>query len=305
MKSIIKLLMIFMLALLIVFGGNYIIGIKGYANISESKAVNAGVYPGNYDVEEEKEINSENGENEKIEKQEKVEEKINYVTMDKSEVKIPILMYHSISDDDPSNSLLVPINQFEEQIKWLAEEGFTPMLLEDVVQAFETGKVPEKPVAITFDDGYADNYTEAYRILKNYNMKATFFIITDNIDVDSYFMNSDMLKEMKDHGMGIENHTSIHIEFTAISREDKASIISDGAKALKDKAGVESKFLCYPVGRYDEETIEVAKELGIKAAVTTENGFATFSDGLHSLKRVRISPMDIEAFKSIFSDFIY
>ena len=67
---------------------------------------------------------------------------------------------------------------------------------------------------------------------------------------------------------------------------------------------MDSKYVCYPVGRYDEETIEIEKELGIKGAVTTEGGISSLSDGLYSLKRVRISPMDIESFKSIFSDFI-
>ncbi|WP_322413367.1 polysaccharide deacetylase family protein, partial [Clostridium perfringens] len=137
-------------------------------------------------------------------------------------------MYHSIADTDPNNNLLVPISQFEGQVKWLKENGFTPMLLEDVVEAFNTGKVPEKPVAITFDDGYADNYTEAYRILKEHGMKATFFIITDKTDVDGWYMNSNMLKEMHKDGMGIENHTSRHIEFTKISREDKIAIIKEG-----------------------------------------------------------------------------
>lgn len=230
-------------------------------------------------------------------------ENVNYLTLDVNEVRVPILMYHSVSDSDTNNSLLVPVSQFEEQVKWLKESGFTPMLLEDVVQAFETGKVPQKPVAITFDDGYSDNYTDAYRILKQYNMKATFFIITNGID-DGYYMSSNMLKEMSQNGMEIENHTSRHIEFTTISREDKIAIIKEGIEALKQKVGVDSEFVCYPVGRYDEETIEVEKELGIKAAVTTEGGISSLADGVYSLSRIRISPMDIETFKSIFSEFL-
>lgn len=237
--------------------------------------------------------------------EEDVEEKNNdYITLDVNEVRIPVLMYHSISDSDPNNNLLVPVEQFEVEVKWLKENGFTPMLLEDVLEAYNTGYVPKKPVAITFDDGYADNYTDAYRILKENKMKATFFIITNNIDKDSYYMDSDMLKEMKDNGMAIENHTSRHIEFTNISRDEKATIIQEGIDALKEKIGVDSKFVCYPVGRYDEETIEVEKELGIKAAVTTEPGISSISDGIYSLKRVRMLPMGIDSFKEIFQEFL-
>lgn len=281
-----------------VLGGKFVI--EGKLN-----KVNNGLNNTELETKQNNNGDIENEESEPLnkEKETQEEEEVNYLTLDVNEVKIPILMYHSISDNDPNNTLLVPINQFEEQVKWLREEGFTPMLLDDVVQAFNTGKVPERPVAITFDDGYADNYTEAYRILKEYNMKATFFIITDYIDVDGWYMNSNMLKEMSNNGMGIENHTSIHMEFINISRRDKVLIIKEGMDELKEKVGVESNFVCYPVGKYDDETIEVERELGVKAAVTTENGVSSLSDGLYSLKRLRISPMDIENFKSMFSDF--
>lgn len=246
----------------------------------------------------------ENNEEKKIEERKLEEKNENYITLDKNLVRIPILMYHSISDSDPNNSLLVPVKQFESEVKWLKENGFTPMLLDDVVKAFNTGHVPQKPVAITFDDGYSDNYSDAYRILKENNMKATFFIITNNTDKDSFYMNSSMLKEMSQNGMGIENHTSSHIEFPNISREDKITIIQEGRDALKEKVGVDSKFLCYPVGKYDAETIEVGKELGIKAAVTTAPGISTANDGMYTLKRLRISPMDIEYFKILLEEFM-
>lgn len=310
MRRISKILTISILALIIALGGKFITEKKLNEANGKSTIVNAGVYTvnsgtnQNSDKETEDEETKIQNEEKEIQEEEKKEDEVNYLTLDVNEVRIPILMYHSISDSDPNNTLLVPINQFEEQVKWLSEEGFTPMLLDDVVQAFDTGKVPEKPVVITFDDGYADNYTDAYRILKQYNMKATFFIITEQIDADSWYMNSNMLKEMSNNGMGIENHTSIHVEFTNISREDKISIIKDGMNELKESVGVESKFVCYPVGKYDDETIEVEKELGIKAAVTTEGGISSLSDGLYSLKRIRISPMDIENFKGIFSDFL-
>ncbi|MGG7058764.1 polysaccharide deacetylase family protein [Clostridium tertium] len=249
----------------------------------------------------------ENNESNNVDKpnEEDIEEKNNdYIILDVNEVRIPILMYHSISDSDLNNNLLVPIKEFEAEVKWLKENGFTPMLLDDVLEAYNTGYVPKRPVAITFDDGYADNYTDAYRILNENKMKATFFIITNNTDTDSFYMNSNILKEMKDNGMGIENHTSRHMEFTNISRDEKAMIIQEGIDILKEKLGVDSKFVCYPVGRYDEETIEVEKELGIKAAVTTEPGISSLNDGIYSLKRVRMTPMEIDSFKEIFQEFL-
>lgn len=300
MRNFIKIFLSVSVIILIAFVGKYIYDNKYM--IKNQEANSNEILNNNESDNNENDKNNEEKKGDKKELEEK--EKATYINIDKSLVRIPILMYHSISDSDPNNSLLVPIKQFESEVKWLKENGFTPMLLDDVVKAYNTGYVPKKPVAITFDDGYADNYSDAYRILKENNMKGTFFIITNNTDADSYYMNSSMLKEMKDNGMGIENHTSRHIEFTNISREDKIAIIEEGRKALKEKVGVDSKFVCYPVGKYDEETIEVEKELGIEAAVTTEYGISDANNGLHSLKRVRIFPMDIEAFKDIFTEFM-
>lgn len=290
MKNIFKLVSAIVIVVLIVLGGKYL-----YNNIFIGKGDKV-----NSEGVATDDNNSTNVDAPKETPEEKNDD--NYVTLDRNSVRIPILMYHSISDDNPNNNLLVPVKQFESEVKWLKENGFTPMLLEDVVKAYNTGYVPKKPVAITFDDGYEDNYTGAYRILKENNMKATFFIITNNTDEDSFYMNSSMLKEMNENGMGIENHTSRHIEFTNISRENKIAIIQEGRDALKEKVGVDSKFICYPVGRYDEETIEVEKELGIEAAVTTEYGISSASDGLYSLKRVRMLPMDIDSFKNIMQE---
>ncbi len=304
MRNFIKIISAIILIILIAFLGKYIYEEK---YIMKTQDVYSDENLKNDNSKNDNSNNKENDNKEEItEENDKLEEKEkeNYINIDKSLVRIPILMYHSISDSDPNNSLLVPVKQFEEEVRWLKENGFKPMLLEDVVKAYETGYLPKKPVAITFDDGYADNYSDAYRILKENDMKGTFFIITNNIDQDSFYMNSSMLKEMNENGMGIENHTSRHIEFTNISRGDKITIIEEGRKALKEKVGVDSNFVCYPVGKYDEETIEVEKELGIKAAVTTEYGISSASDGLHSLKRVRIFPMNIDSFKEVFNEFM-
>lgn len=239
---------------------------------------------------------------EAVEEQEKITE-VEYINIAPEEVSIPILMYHSICADYPDNSLMVAPELFNEQMAWLNNNGFTTMSLEEVYEALETGKVPARPVAITFDDGYTDNYTEAYPILKEYGMKATFFIITNNTDQDGYYMSTEMLKEMKEYGMEIENHTAYHFELGGAALEDQKMTIEDGQAFLKDNLGVESKFLCYPAGKYDDTTVSLGAQLGIKAAVTTEYGFASKNDGFYTLKRVRISPMSMESFSSIFSPF--
>ena len=242
-------------------------------------------------------------ENEELDRSEEIVEEIEYINMDPEEVEIPILMYHSICGDYPDNGLMIAPEDFSNHMQWLSENGFTTMSLEEAYESFKTGKVPKKPVVITFDDGYADNYLEAFPVLKKYNMKATFFIITNNTDKDGYYMSSDMLREMQDSGMEIENHTAYHFELGGAALSDQQMTIEDGKEYLKETLGIESKYLCYPAGKYDDTTIELEEQLGVKAAVTTEYGFASINDGLYTLKRIRISPMSIENFASIFSSF--
>lgn len=248
--------------------------------------------------------NNEGVEQDNQEENKEEENKLEYINIAPEEVKIPILMYHSISDDDPNNNLLVPPSMFEEQMAWLEANEFTAMDLDEVLDAMETGKVPKRPVVITFDDGYSDNYTNAFPSLKNHGLKATFFVITDGVD-DGYYMSSEMLKEMQSNGMSIQNHTANHLELDKLSREDAYDTIKRGQDFLRNNIGSDANYLCYPVGKYNSETIEIEKELGIKAATTTQGGISSIGDGLYQLKRVRIYPMSIESFSSIFSEYIY
>ena len=294
-----KLIAIICLILAIAFmGGIYI----NKAEEDRYLVINGQTIEGNNDIEyvqaEDKIIDDE--------KEEKEEELIEYINVPVEEVRIPILMYHSICNDDPNNSLMIPTEMFAEQMEWLRENDFTAMSMDEVIEAMNTGKVPKRPVLITFDDGYADNYINAFSELKNNNLKGTFFIISDTITEEGgYYMSTSMLKEMKEAGMEIENHTANHLELNNLSREDAIDSIKRGQEFLRSVIGSNGNYLCYPVGRYSDETIEIQKELGIKAALTTQGGISSIADGKYELKRIRISPMNIENFAEIFSEYMY
>ena len=201
-------------------------------------------------------VEQDNREEHKEEVSEIEEKEVEYINVAPEEVRIPILMYHSISDDDPNNNLLVPPSMFEEQMAWLEANEFTAMNLDEALEAMETGRVPKRPVVITFDDGYSDNYTSAFPSLKNHGLKATFFVITDGVD-NGYYMSTDMLKEMQAAGMSIENHTANHLELDKLSREDAYDSIKRAQDFLRNNIGADANYLCYPVGKYNDETIEI------------------------------------------------
>ena len=99
---------------------------------------------------------------------------------------VPVLNYHQVNNKFHTVLTMKPKN-FEEQIQYLSESGYHSITLEQFSQYMSgEGDLPDKPVLITFDDGYEDNYEYAYPILKKYNMIATFFLITDFIGRPGY-----------------------------------------------------------------------------------------------------------------------
>lgn len=215
-------------------------------------------------------------------------------------IKIPILMYHSINDNDPENKMVLPINMFKEQMLWLKENDFNTLTLDEAMIALENDSIPENPVVITFDDGYIDNYENAFPILKENNIKATFFIITTFVD-NGYYMSSDMLKEMQNTGMEIENHTVDHVRLSLLSRENIYNEIKSAQEFLRDNIGASGDYLAYPFGWYSNKVINIANELNIKAAVTIHKGKISFKSNRYKLKRIEIDPMSIDKFKKLLS----
>jgi peptidoglycan/xylan/chitin deacetylase (PgdA/CDA1 family) len=120
-------------------------------------------------------------------------------------------MYHYISippeDADKYRSdLSVSPDAFREQMNYLADNGFETVDLYDLSLAITNKReLPEKPVIITMDDGYRDNYENAFPILQEFGMKATFFVVTEFIDKElENYLSWTMAKEMADAGMRID-----------------------------------------------------------------------------------------------------
>ncbi|MBG9914905.1 polysaccharide deacetylase family protein [Bacillus sonorensis] len=212
----------------------------------------------------------------------------------KSPARIPILMYHSISS---GNSLRVPEAEFRGHMKWLKENGYYTLTPEEAYTVLTEDKMPrKKSVLITFDDGYTDNYTKAYPILKEYGMKATIFMIGKSVN-GSHHLTAKQMKEMSQNGISIESHTISHVELNGLTPERQLSEMTRSKKQFDAMFGQNTVMLSYPVGRYNETTLKLAKQAGYQMAVTTEPGAASRKQGMHALHRVRISPgMTPEAF---------
>ena len=194
-------------------------------------------------------------------------------------LKVPILMYHYISEppaeaDKYRKDLSVTPEDFEKQMAYLVENGFESVDLYDLSLAITNKRdLPEKPVIITLDDGYLDNYTNAFPILKEKGLEATFFVVTEFIDDGREgYLNWEMVKEMAGAGMRIEPHSKTHPDLSGAERDYIIYEALGSQETIAAHIGYTPRYFCYPGGRYGEETIAILDELGYWGAVTTADG---------------------------------
>lgn len=202
---------------------------------------------------------------------------------------IPVLMYHSIGYEK-GNTARVPKEKFKEQMKYLKDNGYVTLTLEQAYDFFTNNKpVPEKSIVLTFDDGYMDNYTEAFPVLKEFGFKATIFIITDLVDKDPSYMKLEQLKEMQIHEMDIESHTVYHEHLKQLSYEKQMETLKKSKDFLEKTLNKKIQYIAYPYGEYSKETLKAVKEAGYKMAFSTDGRWSDKTDGILSLDRVFIS----------------
>ncbi|PPB63715.1 polysaccharide deacetylase family protein [Campylobacter hyointestinalis] len=217
-----------------------------------------------------------------------------------------VLMYHMISEHLPKNRskfnrLRVKPKEFEKQLIWLKKNGFTSFTLNELSKL---EKIPSKSVVITFDDGYEDNFTNAFRLLKKYNMKATIFIVLNRFNADwatdkdlnqsSYELNKERMlsdeqvKTMLQSGLiEIGSHTLNHANLPKISNNEKQNEIENSKKEIETKFNIKCESFAYPFGFYDEKSRDFVRKFGYKSAVTTQNS-VYFKDKFNEFEIPRI-----------------
>lgn len=194
-------------------------------------------------------------------------------------VKVPILMYHYVSvppedADIYRTDLSVTPENFRAQMAYLAANGYTTVDFYDLSLAI-TGKIllPEKPVIITLDDGYRDNYENAFPILREYSQKATFFIVSEFIDRGfENYLTWEMVAEMAAAGMRFESHSRTHPDLRNQPREYLIWQILGSQQTIAHHIGYTPRYFAYPAGWYDEEVIAILQDLDFWGAVTTSGG---------------------------------
>ncbi len=202
---------------------------------------------------------------------------------------VPVLNYHQINDQ-AENALTVHPKQFDRQMKYLAENGYHAITPKELLDAWQGGApLPEKPVVITLDDGYADNYENAFPILQKYNLKATIFLVPNFLSTYPNYMTWEQVKEMNGSDLiDFESHTMNHVELNKIRPDERWKELKDSKTILEQRLGKSIDFIAYPCGSFDEALEQMTKEAGYRAAFTVHLGLANKAENPYILDRIPI-----------------
>jgi len=182
-----------------------------------------------------------------------------------------ILQYHHISDNTP-NSTSTSVALFKSQLDYFDAHGFQVWSLQSIIERLRAGhQLPDKVIALTFDDGYRSVYTRAYPLLKEKGWPFTVFVSTDYVGTNKrLYMNWDELSEMVQYGALIGNHTQSHSHLlrklageTGEMWQSRVRQEIQGAQEIIDnKVGAQYRILAYPYGEYDDKVKQIVENLG-------------------------------------------
>jgi len=208
------------------------------------------------------------------------------------DVEVPILVYHYVEfvkdhGDTVRKSLNIIPPIFELQIKTLKDAEYTFIMSADLGLYLDGKKpLPQKPVILTFDDGYEDFYTDVYPILKKHNIVATAYIISGVLGRKNY-MNSAQLKEIALSGLvEIGAHSVHHPNLKALPTELSEKEILESKEMLEKELGIKVVSFAYPYGGYIEETVDLVKRAGYTNAVGTNGGLIVNQQNRFTLFRI-------------------
>ncbi len=208
-------------------------------------------------------------------------------------IRCPILMYHYVSPLPPNSDryrtdLTMSPDMFIQHCTFLVANGYTTISMAQLAEAlFEGSSLPDKPVVLTFDDGYADAYDYVLPILQQHGMVGTFFIVGHFMDSPGH-LTWGQAGVLLEAGMEVENHTMSHPD---LRNRDDAYLrqqIGGAADAIEVTFLKRPRFFCYPAGRYDWNTIRIVRETGHQLAVTTQDSLLHSSSYPYRLGRLRI-----------------
>jgi peptidoglycan/xylan/chitin deacetylase (PgdA/CDA1 family) len=199
---------------------------------------------------------------------------------------VPILEYHVLGRPQAEVAypdLYVPRASFRKQMDWLDRQGYEGVTLEQVEDAwYRGGKLPPRPVVISFDDGYRPQYTFALPQLRRRGWPGVLNLKAEGSDL--YESN---VRAMIDAGWELASHTIAHSDLTSLDPATLAEEVDGSREILRRQYGVPVMNFCYPAGRFDDEVVKAVEAAGYEGATTEIPGFAT-KEKPYELARIEV-----------------
>jgi peptidoglycan/xylan/chitin deacetylase (PgdA/CDA1 family) len=233
--------------------------------------------------------------------QETATSQIELQSIQSNEISADVLMYHHVGPlpqnaDNIRKGLTVSTQEFDSQIKYLLEHKYKFLTLGELAQAIEAKKVPGKVVVLTFDDGYNDNFSEAWTVMQKYNVTGTFFLIVNKLGTSEY-MSKDQAAQLQSGKNEIGSHSMTHPSLEKLKGLSLEREVKNSKEELEKIISGKVVSFCYPAGKYSEDAMKAVALAGYKMAVTTHSSTGMLnSDQLLEIPRYRISSsMSFEA----------
>jgi peptidoglycan/xylan/chitin deacetylase (PgdA/CDA1 family) len=207
--------------------------------------------------------------------------------------RVPVIMYHDVLEETEVFFDITP-TRLNEDFRAIQAKNLTPISLDQLVNHLRTGvPLPEKPVVLTFDDGYVGHYDYVYQLAKYYNYPVAFSIFTDKVDgniIGRSTVDWDQVQEMaQDPLVTIVSHSVTHPrDLRELSDEDLRDELEVAKERLEEKLGISIHYFTYPEGNHDERVVEATEAAGYKAALIMRNDsgrFAGESEDLLTIER--------------------
>ncbi len=218
-------------------------------------------------------------------------------------IRVPILMYHSISDrpNPETKPLAVRPSAFAEQLAYLKERDFTPLTVADLVASLHRNNgrsLPERPVVVTFDDGYADFHSEALPVLERYDFPATVFLTSGWVrdagedaagrPLDA-MLSWSQAREAASCGIEIGGHSHSHPQLDQLPDEQLRQELRRNKALLEDKIGAPVATMAYPYGYSSVRVRREVRRAGYWAACAVSNAIAADRHDVLALPRLTVA----------------
>lgn len=217
--------------------------------------------------------------------------------------QLPILLYHRIVNKYCSlgkHKIYVWEERFRKQMQFLKENGYTTITFSHLIQ-YPPLALPARTVMLTFDDGYEDNYTILFPILKEFGFTAVVYFVS-RCPQNSWavaegepslkLLTRAMIEEMSRYGIEFGGHTCSHSDLTKLSTEKLYQEIIENKKDIEEITGKPVLSFAYPYGAYTPTVIEIVQQVGYQFAVTTRFGESDWTQDKMRIRRIEIRPSD-------------